>query len=157
MGQRIKLMFKYYDHLAHHLYKSLFGRAPAGASAPAPAGAVPNACFGKGSAWGAGAIFCLRRRSLKNELRVAPCYGFTSSSAKEPFCQTFSRTASAPPEELLIQRSQSRSHFQRSQSPAKLALNSHPCQLSRRRAGAPMFNIRINLFLCSQKNLLQWS
>ena len=34
--------------------KSLFGRAPAGASAPAPAGAVPNACFGKGSAWGAG-------------------------------------------------------------------------------------------------------
>jgi len=34
--------------------KSLFGRAPAGASAPAPAGAVSNACFGKGSAWGAG-------------------------------------------------------------------------------------------------------
>ena len=46
-----------------------------------------------------GAIFCLRRRSLKNELRAAPCCGFTSSSAKEPFCQTFSRTASAPPEE----------------------------------------------------------
>ena len=34
--------------------KSLFGRAYAGASAPAPTGAVPNACFGKGSAWGAG-------------------------------------------------------------------------------------------------------
>ena len=36
------------------LIQSLFGRAPAGASAPAPAGAMPNACFGKGSAWGAG-------------------------------------------------------------------------------------------------------
>ena len=34
--------------------QSLFGRAPVGASAPAPAGAVPNACFEKGSAWGAG-------------------------------------------------------------------------------------------------------
>ena len=34
-------------------------------------------------------------------------------SAKEPFCQTFFRTASAPPEELLLQRSQ---------SPAKQAL-----------------------------------
>ena len=33
---------------------SLFGRAPAGASTLAPAGAVPNACFGKGSTWGAG-------------------------------------------------------------------------------------------------------
>ena len=54
-----------------------------------------------------GAIFCLRRKSLKNELRTTPCCGFTSSSAKEPFCQTFSRTASAPPEELLLQRSQS--------------------------------------------------
>ena len=70
----------------------------------------------------AGAIFCLRRRSLKNRLRAAPCCGFTSSSAKEPFCQTFSRTASAPPEKLLLQRSQSRSHFQRSQSPAKQTL-----------------------------------
>ena len=53
----------------------------------------------------AGAIFCLRKKSLKNELRAAPCCGFTSSSAKETFCQTFSRTASAPPEELLLQRS----------------------------------------------------
>ena len=52
-----------------------------------------------GSRSRAGAIFCLRRRSLKNKLRAAPCCGFTSSSAKEPFCQTFSRTASAPPEE----------------------------------------------------------
>ena len=34
--------------------KSLFGRAPAGALAPAPVGAVLNACFGKGSALGAG-------------------------------------------------------------------------------------------------------
>ena len=68
----------------------------------------------------AGAIFYLCRRSLKNELRAAPCCGFTSSSAKEPFCQMFSRTASAPPEKLLLQRSQS--HFQRSQSPAKQAL-----------------------------------
>ena len=42
---------------------------------------------------------------------------------KELFCQTFSRTASAPLEELLLQRSQSRSHFQRSQSPTKQALN----------------------------------
>ena len=33
---------------------SLFDRAPAGALTPAPAGAVPNAYFGKGSAWGAG-------------------------------------------------------------------------------------------------------
>ena len=33
---------------------SLFARAPAGGSALAPAGAVPNAYFGKGSAWGAG-------------------------------------------------------------------------------------------------------
>ena len=33
---------------------SLFGRASAGASAPASAGAVPNACFGKGSSWEAG-------------------------------------------------------------------------------------------------------
>ena len=40
---------------------------------------------------------------------------------KKPFCQTFFRTASAPPEELLLERSQS--HFQRSQSPAKQALN----------------------------------
>ena len=76
-----------------------------------------------GSRSKAGAIFCLRRRSFKNELRTASCCGFTSSSAKEPFCQTFSRTALAPPEELLIQRSQSRSHFQRSQSPTKQALS----------------------------------
>ena len=41
---------------------------------------------------------------------------------KEPFCQTFSRTALAHLEELLLQRSQSRSHFQMSQSPAKQAL-----------------------------------
>ena len=45
---------------------------------------------------------------------------------KESFCQTFFRTTSAPPEELLLQRSQSRSHFQRSQSPAKQALSSIP-------------------------------
>ena len=74
-----------------------------------------------GSRSRAGAIFCLRRRSLKNKLHVAPCCGVTSSSAKEPFCQTFSRMASAPPEKLLLQRSQSRSHFQRSHNPTKQA------------------------------------
>ena len=85
--------------------------------------------FRMGSRSRAGAIFCLRRRSLKNELRAAPCCGFTSSSSKlpnifqkKPFCQMFSRTASTPPEKLLLQRRQSRSHFQRNQRPAKQAL-----------------------------------
>ena len=36
------------------MIKSLFGSASAGASAPAPAGAVLNVCFGKGSVWGVG-------------------------------------------------------------------------------------------------------
>ena len=83
--------------------------------------------FRIGSRSRAGAIFCLRRRSLENELRAVPCCGFTSSSAKEPFCQTFSKMASAPPEKLLLQRSQRRSHFQRSQSPAKQALSQSAC------------------------------
>ena len=52
-----------------------------------------------GSQSRAGAIFCLRRRSLKNKLRATPCCGFTSSNTKEPFCQTFSKTTSPPPEE----------------------------------------------------------
>jgi len=46
-----------------------------------------------------GVIFYLHRRSLKNELHEVSCCGFMSSSAKEPFCQTFFRTTSAPTEE----------------------------------------------------------
>jgi hypothetical protein len=41
----------------------------------------------------------------------------------KPFCQTFSKTASAPSEKPLHQRSQSRSRFWRIRSPAKQALN----------------------------------
>jgi hypothetical protein len=59
----------------------------------------------------------------KNKNRKVQFRHFTTSiQPVKPFCQTFSKTASAPSEKPLHQRSQSRSRFWRSRSPAKEAL-----------------------------------
>jgi hypothetical protein len=96
----------------------MFGRAPAPAPRAAPAGALPNGgnCTGSGCGAGAGAPRGFQRGGGVTFwwLHLAP----TRNPPKELFCQIFFKTTQ------LHQRSQSRSRFWRSQSPAKQTLDS---------------------------------
>jgi hypothetical protein len=63
------------------------------------------------------------KRKGKKKKRKGQFRHFTTPIQQvKPFCQTLSKTASAPSEKQLHRRSQSRSRFCRSRSPAKQTL-----------------------------------
>jgi hypothetical protein len=65
----------------------------------------------------------IRGKKIKTKYSEGYFRHFTTSIQQvKLFCQTFCKTASAPSEKPLHRRSQSRSRFRRSRSPAKQAL-----------------------------------
>ena len=67
-----------------------------------------------------------KKKKLTEKYKKGQFRHFTVSIHRvKPFCQTFFKTALTPLEKPLHQRSQSRSRFWRSRSPAKQALSRH--------------------------------